>query len=120
VTDLEYVIIDRMEARHVLWHFREPGGIEPGNFVTALLAAMAAADPGNLRRLASGFPGYAAGMALAMQTRDGIEILQARAGVQLCPTCTGAGHVQLTEPVMEGGHLRYLATCPDCRGRGAT
>ena len=115
MTDTE-VRIDRMEARHVLWHFREPGGIEPGSFVAALIAAMAAADPGNLARLGAGFPGYAAAMALALEDRDGVTRLQEIAGVTLCPTCGGAGTVQLDPPELEDGHLHHLRTCPDCRG----
>ena len=119
MTDTQ-MLIKPMEARHVLWHFRQPGGIEPGSFVTKLLEAMAAADPMNLRRLGVGFPGYGLAMTWALNDLQGFARLQRVAGVTLCGTCEGAGSVALDPPVLQDGHLRSLGQCPDCRGRGVT
>jgi hypothetical protein len=113
------VSISPSEARHVLWHFRQPGGLEPGSFTQALIAAMAAADPRNLALLRLGFPGYADAVKVAMGSAQGIAGLQRAAGVTLCDRCKGSGYVPLEVPVLVNGSVRHLDTCPDCRGRGA-
>lgn len=106
-------------ARHVLWHFREPGGIEPGSFTRLLVAAMAAADPRNLRRFAPGFPDYTAAMTLAQSDPAGIPALQDLAGVRLCGDCSGTGLRGDGPPVVgTDGEVRYLTPCGTCRGIG--
>lgn len=70
--------ITREEAAHVLHHYGE-GGMEAGSFIRQLIAAMVAADPVNLARLATVFPGYAAAVRLANGSLDGITTLQALA-----------------------------------------
>lgn len=111
--------IGAREAAHVLWHFREPGGVEPGNFVAKLIDAIAAADPGNRRRLGLAFPGYAVAVELALGDGSGIRVLQAIAGVTLCGDCSGTGMVRLGTPQVDaGGTTRFLDPCGTCRGRG--
>jgi hypothetical protein len=118
---MQTVTIAPMEARQVLWHLREPGGIEPGSFVAKLLTAMAAAEPGNLRRLGLGFPGYAAAMALALHDADGPARLQEIAGVTLCATCRSTGLVRRELPAVTAvGDVSHVVACPACRGTGTT
>lgn len=76
-------LVDRDEAHAVLWHYfpKAPGLMEPGSFRQALIAAAVRADPANLGRLAAGFPGIAAAVALAANRDDGIARLAAVAGV---------------------------------------
>lgn len=61
-------------SSQVLWYFGEPGR-KPGSFATALLTAIAAADPMNQARLAMGFPAYVAAMQMA-QREGGIDELR--------------------------------------------
>lgn len=111
------VQVSPTEASHVLWHFGETAGaLEPGSFTTRLLAACTAADPINLRRLGLGFPGYAAAVALAQGSTQGIAVLRVIAGIQLCATCSGTGMVKAAPPVVRDGAARHLDTCPACKG----
>lgn len=66
----------RVVARHVLWHYGSGGGVRPGSFVTALLAAIAAADVINRVRLAQAFPVYVAACHVAERTEGGVAELQ--------------------------------------------
>lgn len=45
-------------ARHLLWHYGQPGGYEPGSFHTALIRALEAADTFNKARLLGAFPEF--------------------------------------------------------------
>ncbi|MGH3813434.1 MAG: hypothetical protein ACRDUV_13430 [Pseudonocardiaceae bacterium] len=63
-------------AGQVLWYYGEVSGARrPGSFASALLAAIAAADPGNQARLALGFPGYVVAVQ-TIQRPDGVEELR--------------------------------------------
>jgi hypothetical protein len=77
--------IARDEAHAVLWHYfpRTPGLMEPGSFRQALIAAAVRADPQNLARLAIGFPGIAAAVALVANRDDGAARVAAIAGITL-------------------------------------
>ena len=113
--------LDAKVARQVLWHFREPGGMEPGEFIKALLTAMARADPMNLRRLGLGYPGYALAMSMAQNTDFGIAWLQEAAGVSVCAECKGGGMISAALPGVDSDHaVRHLEPCRACRGRGTT
>lgn len=63
------------EANQVLFVFSN-GGFRPGDFTAALLEAMIRADPRNLTRLASGFPGLASAVHAAKQVDDGLDRLR--------------------------------------------
>jgi hypothetical protein len=62
-------------AAHVLWHFHQPGGQEPGDFTKHLLEAIARADPDNTARLVFGFAAYVGAFHLVSDDRDGVEVL---------------------------------------------
>lgn len=49
----------RDAAAHVLWVYREDGGMQPGSFVEALIKAMQRADRENLTLLGTAFPNHA-------------------------------------------------------------
>lgn len=72
-------------AAHVLWFTAGmgdgPRGIKPGDFTFRLLEACAAADPDNLERLQSGFPGYVAALRCSREWTSGDAVLQEIAGV---------------------------------------
>jgi hypothetical protein len=63
------------EANQVLFVFSH-GGYRPGGFTAALLEAMIRADPRNLTRLASGFPGLASSVHAAKHVDDGLDRLR--------------------------------------------
>jgi len=63
-------------ARHVLFHFGDPMGVQPGGFVTALLEAWAKADSENRARLREAFPRLGWAMDLAQNDPAGIDLLQ--------------------------------------------
>lgn len=67
-------------ARHVLWHYGRPGGIQPGLGTQRLMQAIDAADLANVERLRLGFPELVAAMLAAKYDRDGIDRLQQTAG----------------------------------------
>jgi len=73
-------VIPAKVAAAVLWRYGEPGGVEPGGFVKALLEAFAHADPMNHRLLAMGFAEYGEAMWLAQNRPGGIEKLRAIVG----------------------------------------
>lgn len=75
--DFDSTVITADIAGQVLWHFGidTPGRRRPGSFSAALLAAIAAADPGNQARLALGFPGYVVAVQ-TIQRPDGVEELR--------------------------------------------
>jgi hypothetical protein len=63
-------------AAHVLFHYGREGGYQAGSFTTALLNAMGTADPGNLDKLAAGFPEYVAAVTAIHYDPAGVEHLQ--------------------------------------------
>ena len=63
-------------ALHVLWHYGDPRGEEPGGFVRKLLEAWASADRENYLRLYEAFPAY--GEALNHVDRHGVGSLANR------------------------------------------
>lgn len=73
-------LISPEEASHVLWHFRA-GDREHGSFFTALVDAIAKADPANRLRLAAAFPGECAAMDVAQNTENGLDLLRRIAGI---------------------------------------
>lgn len=62
-------------AHHVLWHYGASGGREPGSFISALMEAIARADPINRRHLSTAFPSYVAACELAESRPNGIDTL---------------------------------------------
>lgn len=71
-----HVWITGTDAAHVLWKYGDPGdGVEPGEFVKALLEAIARADYLNRGKLGAGFPGYVTACNVAESTPDGLKIL---------------------------------------------
>lgn len=63
------------EASHVLWLFAKEG-YGAGGFTASLIELMCRSDPGNLARLALGFPGYASAVYAAKQDDDGLDRLR--------------------------------------------
>lgn len=63
-------------AAHVLFHYGRDGGYQAGSFTTNLLNAMGTADPGNLDRLATGFPEYVAAVTAIQYDPNGVQRLQ--------------------------------------------
>ncbi|MGX9921758.1 hypothetical protein ACWIG4_18110 [Streptomyces sp. NPDC002248] len=70
------VEIDSTVAAHVLFAEGHPGGYPAGSFTAALLRAWASADYANNRRLAAGWPDYAAALQLLTEP-GGVTRLQA-------------------------------------------
>lgn len=64
-------------AAHVLHHFGEPGGMEPGSYVRDLILLIARADPQRRRRLALAEPAYVLAVSLAQDAADGVKALKA-------------------------------------------
>lgn len=65
------------EARNVLWFFGDRElGWEPGGFTEGLISAACRADSGNRARLALGFPGLIAGVVIAKDHEDGLDVLR--------------------------------------------
>lgn len=62
------------DAQHVLWQFGHPAGRQPGSFTQLLIQAAMKADPGNLARLAQGFPSLV-GAVEATRIVGGIDFL---------------------------------------------
>ncbi|MFI8462035.1 hypothetical protein [Kitasatospora sp. NPDC085464] len=71
------ITISPETARHVLWHYDQPGGARPSTHTRHLLMALATCYPGHYARLALGCPEQAAAMWLAANTQDGTARLQA-------------------------------------------
>lgn len=63
-------------ARHVLWHFGQDGGWQPGSFTQRLMDAFAAADMTHTARLAKVYPDYAAAFLAAQYDPDGMQLLK--------------------------------------------
>ena len=66
-------------AAQVLWYCGVTGGLEPGDFIQALIRAIGRADRENARRMAAVYPGYVLAMDWA-KTEDGVRALRAIAG----------------------------------------
>lgn len=63
-------------ARHVLWHYGQSGGCQPGSFTRRLMETIDAADIANLATLGTAYPELVAAMRTAKFDRDGIAELQ--------------------------------------------
>ena len=66
-------------ARHVLWHYGDERGEQPGGFVQKLLEAWNSADRDNWHRLNDAFPAY--GEALNLCQQGGLDRLARRWGL---------------------------------------
>lgn len=69
--------ITREVAAHVLYVFNGTG-YRAGSFISAIIDAANRADPGHLRLLALGFPGYAEAVRIAQMDPNGLEWLAAK------------------------------------------
>ncbi|MBT2226255.1 hypothetical protein [Nonomuraea sp. NEAU-A123] len=65
------------QARHVLFHFRSPGGFQGGDYTTDLVNLIARSSPTNRARFAEGFAGYVSAVNLAQHVEGGTAKLQA-------------------------------------------
>jgi len=74
-------VITEETARHVLWHYGAPGGIQAGRGTETLLVAIDAADMVTVEKLRLGFPELVAAMLTAKNDMDGIDRLKKNAGV---------------------------------------
>lgn len=74
--DLVGLQVDYKIAQHVLWHFSDPAGTEPGDFTKMLMLAISRADAFNWSKLASGFPGYVLAVEIASTQYDGMDRLR--------------------------------------------
>ncbi|WP_030247630.1 hypothetical protein [Streptomyces sp. NRRL S-350] len=79
------VTISPETARHVLWHYDQPGGTEPDDRTRDLLLSLARCYPGDYARRALDCPEQAAAMWLAANTQDGTARLQAIASESAAP-----------------------------------
>lgn len=68
-------------AAAVLWKFGQPGGLEPGHFLQALLEAISVADLDNRARLSLAFPGLVEAYTVGANETYGVARLQEIAGV---------------------------------------
>ncbi|MEV8474892.1 hypothetical protein [Streptomyces sp. NPDC051173] len=74
-------------ARHVLWHFGQDGGSQPGIFTQHLMHTIATADVVNTAKLADAYPDYTAAIVAAKLDPDGITHLQKIAAGLRCTRC---------------------------------
>jgi hypothetical protein len=74
-------------ARHVLWHYGQQGGVEPGSFTRNLITTIDSADMDNVARLAGAYPSLVAAVIAAKLDPDGIASLQRIAGAIRCARC---------------------------------
>jgi hypothetical protein len=74
--------ITKADAQHVLFFFGS-GGVQAGDFTTALFEAIRKADSANFANLALGFPGLCAAWKLAMESDEGINVLRPIADEEL-------------------------------------
>lgn len=72
------------DARHILHHFGDPGGVRPGSFTEKLIDAMGSADQSNLAKLEREWPGLVGAYRLAHDDLDGIDQLRQIAGADAC------------------------------------
>lgn len=61
-------------ARHVLWHWGQPGGYQPGSFTQSLMCTIDRADRDNAELLRTIYPGYVS--ALKDAGLDTLALLQ--------------------------------------------
>ena len=78
-------------ARHVLWHWGQPGGAQPGSFTQKLMQAIDSADRINAELLRVVYPALVA--ALKDGTPDTVTYLQRIAAGELptVPRCSRCG-----------------------------
>jgi hypothetical protein len=73
-------------ARHVLWHYGQTGGYQPGNFTTRLMETIDAADMVNVEILRSAYPELVTAMLAAKLDPAGIARLK-KAAALACVRC---------------------------------
>lgn len=73
-------VITEDTARHVLWHYGRPGGIQAGSFTENLIVTIDMADLPNRALIALGFPELVAAVALIKDDPHGVLRLQQIAG----------------------------------------
>jgi hypothetical protein len=59
-------------AKHVLWHFGQKAGVQPGRFMQLLLEAIAIADEDNERLLKASYPGLVFAVRMAQRETYGV------------------------------------------------
>ncbi|MFD5137493.1 hypothetical protein ACFWMX_14825 [Streptomyces sp. NPDC058378] len=69
-------VITEDTARHVLWHYGRPGGMQPGSYTERLMEAIDAADMVNAEKLRGAYPELVSAMLAAKNDLDGIDCLQ--------------------------------------------
>ncbi|MGW9238167.1 hypothetical protein ACWGRL_05425 [[Kitasatospora] papulosa] len=73
-------VITEETARHVLWHYGRPGGIQPGSYTERLMEAIDAADVVNAEKLRAAYPELVSAMLTAKNDMDGVKSLREIAG----------------------------------------
>ena len=74
-------------ARHVLWHYGQDGGWQPGSFTQKLMQAIDSADHVNTEILRTAYPALVAAMFMAGNDRNGIEQLKKITEQIACADC---------------------------------
>lgn len=72
---MDHRLITPETARHVLWHWGQPGGYQPGSFTQSLMCTIDRADYVNTALLRTIYPGYV--IALKGSGTDAVPQLQA-------------------------------------------
>lgn len=75
-------------ARHVLWQYGRPGGVQPGSFTEYLMAAISSADLRNREILRADYPALFEALQMARYDKQGIAKLQRIAAGQGPLACT--------------------------------
>jgi hypothetical protein len=105
-------VITRETAWHVLWHYGQPGGLQPGSFTEPLMQAMDRADRQNFAILVDAYPELGAAMTAAKYDPNGIAHLQRIGAGEVTseehpvPQCPEA----LFNPEYPGGLLHCVAS----------
>jgi hypothetical protein len=68
-------------ARHVLWHYGQKGGCQPGSFTQRLMETIDAADITNVEILRGAYPELVAAMLAAKLDPDGVDRLKRAAAL---------------------------------------
>lgn len=103
-------VITEDTARHVLWHYGQDGGMQPGSYTERLMETIDAADVVNAEILRGAYPELVAAMLTAKNDIGGVEQLQQIAGGIRCIRCKdtdgpfgGSPQQPLCEPCLKVG-----------------